>query len=236
MRLRILFFLAITAFYTFLYVQSALAQDVLKPIRFVQTKQKVIALTFDDGPTLHYTSTIVQLLKKYHAKATFFMTGKEVLRFPSQAQAVHNAGMEIGNHGHSHALTTRLNPTQLREEVRQSEHIIEKYVHVKTSLFRAPTGELNQQAIQGLHQMGYQVIGWSVDARDYFKKSSPTRITKDVLSQVHPGAIVLFHDGVMYREATITALQTILPALQKQGYSFITVSELLKLQSSSRVS
>ncbi|MGG1663832.1 polysaccharide deacetylase family protein [Brevibacillus sp. NRS-1366] len=195
----------------------------------VRTNRKVIALTFDDGPNPLYTAQILALLKRYHARATFFVTGKQVQKYPKLAQRQVQEGHELGNHTYSHPKMSRLGTNQIQEELAQTERAIVAATGQKPPLlFRPPGGYIDQTLVNAVKQIGYTAVLWSFhqDTQDW-RRPGARKIVKKVVNNSRGGDIVLFHDHGGNRSQTVQALKHILPALQKQGYRFVTVSELL---------
>lgn len=198
----------------------------------VPTQGKLIALTFDDGPDPVQTPQILALLKRYDAKATFFVLGKWAEKYPELIVQEQREGHEVANHTFNHMYSNRSTGASkvLREMDAAEKSIIEAGAE-RPVLFRPPGGFYNDTLVQMAKQKGYTIVLWSwhQDTRDW---ASPGvgRITEKVLNNTRNGDIVLFHDKVEGKSHTIAALEQILPVLQKRGYRFVTVSELLTLK------
>jgi peptidoglycan/xylan/chitin deacetylase (PgdA/CDA1 family) len=191
----------------------------------VQRSDKVIALTFDDGPWPRYTKEVLQVLASRHVKATFFMIGREVQRRPDLVREVRDAGHIIGNHSWDHARSPR-NPG---EEVFRTDAAIKNAVGVEPSLFRPPYGKItNGMAAQAMRD-GQCVVIWSADSNDW-KHATADSIAERILRQASPGSIALLHDGGGNRASTVAALPRIIDTLRERGYRFVTVPELLALR------
>ncbi|WP_010493388.1 polysaccharide deacetylase family protein [Paenibacillus elgii] len=195
----------------------------------VPTAEKVIALTFDDGPDPDDTAQILDLLKLYEAKATFFLVGNKVERFPELVKREAEEGHELANHTYSHTYFKRNGSVaKLKEDIRRAEDLIYAASGQKCRLFRPPGGFYNEKLIQMAKSEGYMVVMWSWhhDTRDW---STPgvDKIVNKVLGNARNGDIVLFHDYVEGKGQTADALKEILPELKKRGFRFVTVSELL---------
>lgn len=197
----------------------------------VPVKEKVVAITFDDGPNDLYTPQVLDLLKKYNAKATFFLIGERVTRYPEVALREIEEGHEVANHTFSHARLQYLSDEQIRNQLQKTHEAIINATHVEPVLFRPPFGYYSERSINAVHELGYLTVMWSWH-QDTFDWSNPGvyKIVSNVLKDTRKGDIVLFHDHGGDRTQTIDALKQILPALQKQGYSFVTVSQLLELK------
>ena len=193
----------------------------------VETKEKVVALTFDDGPHPRNTAKILDLLAKYNAKATFFVVGANVQKYPDLIRRTNKDGHELANHTFSHPYKTSI--TELQDEIQQTNELIYSISGFLPVLFRPVGGNYNEQMINAVADDGYKVVMWSwhQDTQDW-KEPGVNKIVDKVLKGTQPGDVILFHDGVDNQEQTVNALEKILPELQKQGYRFVTVSELIK--------
>jgi len=197
-------------------------------LKEVPTQAKLIAFTFDDGPNRHYTPQVLDLLRRYHAHATFFLIGQEVVRFPEMVKKIEAAGMEIGNHGMHHKWLHKLTLSEVQQEVLGGADAITAAGGKKPYLYRLPGGFASESASKMLGKLGYTVIGWSVDTRDWRMHATAAGIEQIVMRDAAPGRIVIMHDGVIRREPTLTALSHVLPALEAKGYKIVSVGELLR--------
>ncbi|WP_145939642.1 polysaccharide deacetylase family protein [Paenibacillus glacialis] len=194
----------------------------------VPTQKKVIALTFDDGPDYTKTPEILSLLKKYQAKATFFVVGNRVEKFPQLVKQASLEGHEIGNHSFDHPSFQNIPRTKLLNELTRTQEAIYKATGQKPTLFRPPGGSYNESAVNICKDNQLLMILWSWD-QDTKDWTSPgvNKIVNKVLNNVDNGDIVLMHDYVHNSIQTVDALKIILPELIKRGYSFVTVSDLI---------
>lgn len=192
----------------------------------IETQEKVVALTFDDGPHPRNTAKILDLLVKYNAKATFFVVGENVQKYPDLIRRTYKDGHELANHTFSHPYKTSI--TELQDEIQQTNELIYSISGFLPVLFRPVGGNYNEQMINAVADDGYKVVMWSwhQDTQDW-KEPGVDKIVDKVLKGTQPGDVILFHDGVDNQEQTVKALEKILPELQKQGYRFVTVSELI---------
>lgn len=195
------------------------------PIRAGSTDTPRIALTFDDGPHPKKTDAILDVLEEYGVRATFFVIGENVGYYPAPLRRAVALGHEIGNHTFSHGRTARLNAKELEEEIRRAESALESVASVTTKLFRPPEGVCSDTVVETAGKLGYRVILWNVDTRDW-DKASTEDIVKCVRNGVRNGSIILFHDYTAPGTHTVTALKRIIPELIAEGYEFVTVSEL----------
>lgn len=194
----------------------------------VNTDQKLIALTFDDGPNPIYTPQILDLLKAYEAKATFFVLGKRVQMYPTIAIREVNEGHEIANHTFDHHYLKNASSQELIDEIRQTQEVIFDVTEQIPHVFRPPGGYYNKALLQLTYEDKLTVVMWSwyQDTKDW-KRPGVDKIVHTVLSNVHNGDIVLFHDLQGDCTQTVEALKQILPELKQQGYQFLTVTDLI---------
>jgi len=193
----------------------------LQPIRKIGRGEKVVALTFDDGPGF-YTSQVLDILARYHVKATFFMIGLMVDQHPEQAKMVAEAGHAIGNHTMHHRNLTAVSAEEMVAEIKEAAQIIQKTTGVETNVFRPPGGRYNTTALNIVKQAGYQLMMWSIDPRDW-DHAGALQIEQHVLEQAQSGSIILLHDGGGNRQETLKALPGIIVNLQQRGYTFVTL-------------
>lgn len=187
---------------------------------------KYVALTFDDGPSEDVTPRVLSILNEYDAKATFFMLGSQVDYFPDIAKQVADAGHEIGNHTWKHQDLTLLGSENIRKEVSETADRIHNATGVRPYLFRPPYGAYNELVINDSAQSGNAIILWSVDSLDWQSRNA-NAVYQEITQEITPGAIVLMHD---IHPTTADALPKLLETLRDEGYQFVTVSQLLKMQ------
>jgi peptidoglycan-N-acetylglucosamine deacetylase len=195
----------------------------------VPGKRKVLAITFDDGPDPVDTPQILDLLEKYQVKATFFVIGSKAGKYPEILRREMEGGHEIANHTFTHQFFNRSSTAEkIKKEIEQTQEAIYTITGQKPSLFRPPGGMFNESVLRVARNEGLRTIMWSwhQDTRDWSRPGVGYIVNK-VLKNVHNGDIILLHDYVSGKSQTIKALESILPALSKQGYEFVTVSELL---------
>ncbi|MEG0386441.1 MAG: polysaccharide deacetylase family protein [Solibacillus sp.] len=195
----------------------------------VDTNEKIVALTFDDGPHNKYTPEILNLLNKYHAKATFFIVGKNAEKNPEIISRMHEEGHEIANHTYSHP--TKIKTEDLLEEIQVTSDVLFSITGEIPKLFRPVGGQYTDEMINAITEKGYKVVMWSwhLDTEDW-KNPGVDKINQKVINGVGNGNVVLFHDGGANRTQTVQALEKILENLETQGYKFVTISELLALK------
>jgi peptidoglycan/xylan/chitin deacetylase (PgdA/CDA1 family) len=192
---------------------------------------KVIALTFDDGPTPE-TLKILEVLQKHQVVGTFFGLGANLRQYPEIAKRVVQAGNAIGNHTwhhYSHNVTEKT----ASDEIDNTAVHIYRSTGAKSFLFRPPGGRLNNGLANYAKKKNYVVVMWSIDPKDFLQPPAAA-IARSVLSQASTGAIVLLHDGGGNRKHSVEALSAIIPKLKQQGYRFVTVPQLLQMQAAQK--
>lgn len=181
---------------------------------------KRVALTFDDGPDPKVTRQILETLKKYDAKATFFMLGSRVEYYPDIAIEVKEAGHELGNHTWTHSDLTKADAKKISNEINKTSSIIENVTGQKVTAFRPPYGAVNKTVHK---QTNLPVILWDVDTRDW-EHRNPIQLLDQVKMKTKDGSIILMHD---IHQSTADGLDAVLAYLKNEGYIFVTASELL---------
>ncbi|MCM3315093.1 polysaccharide deacetylase family protein [Rummeliibacillus stabekisii] len=180
---------------------------------------KKIALTFDDGPSNTVTPKVLRILRKHHAKATFFMLGQQVHKYPNVAKKVYADGHEIGSHSYSHPDLRTLPIKKVKRQINQTNAEIKKATGCMPFALRPPYGAYNKR-IQA--QSSQPIVLWTVDTLDW-KYLNSKKLLSQVKKDVYPGAIVLMHDIHL---STAQGLDAVLTYLEKRGYTFVTVPEL----------
>ncbi|MBD2041351.1 polysaccharide deacetylase family protein [Microcoleus sp. FACHB-672] len=190
-------------------------------------KEKVVALTFDDGPWPD-TLPILNILKQNKIKATFFWIGRHLQTYPEIGKKVVAEGHAVGNHTWNHQYHQVDHFTATRE-IEDTGSLIYKITGVKTAMFRPPGGILNNGLAAYAQAQKMVVAMWSTDTKESYSPS-PEEIINTVLSNAQSGAVVLMHDGGGNHSNTLKALPQIIAGLKKRGYKFVTLPELLEMQ------
>jgi chitin deacetylase len=190
--------------------------------------QKVIALTFDDGPWVGSTPKVLDILKKNNIKGTFFVVGQMLKEHPDLGVRIVTEGHVIANHTWTHRYHF-MNPQVAAYEVESTSDLIYQTTGVKTTLFRPPGGIMNNGVAAYARNQKYTIVMWSADSVDY-SRPPVSRLIRNVTRESKPGGIVLMHDGGGNRSNTVEALPQIINHFKKQGYSFVTIPELLEMQ------
>ena len=194
------------------------------PIYSVQRDDKLIALTIDAAWQDDKTPFILDTLRKYDIKATFFLCGFWVEAYPDMVKAIADAGHEIGTHSMTHPHMSRLSSAQIIDELNRFENAVTPITGKRTVLFRAPFGEYDDNVVKTLRKNGYEVIQWNIDTIDWKKERSAQTILDSVLPKLSNGSIILCHNNGYKIEQY---LPTLIESALAQGYRFVTVSELL---------
>lgn len=189
-----------------------------------QKNKKLVALTFDDGPEPDVTPEILKTLKKYEAKATFFMLVNSAKAYPNVAKQVAEEGHEVANHSFSHVNLSKVKRSRIEKELKESKKTLEKITGAPVTLFRPPYGEYNKAVLQVANDSQQKIIMWSVDPKDWYHRNK-NETYKNIMKFTNPGSIVLMHD---IHQETANALPKIIKDLKEKGYEFVTVSELIE--------
>ena len=214
-------------------VSRADASDAHGPgavVHRVPVAEKVVALTFDDGPRAPYTGQILDVLAAQGVRATFFLIGSNAVREPALARRIVREGHAVGNHGWEHLSLVRVSAAAAHSEVARGAAAIRRVTGVHPRILRPPFGAFDGRiaGASGLAaDLGQTLIMWSVETRDWATRS-PLQVAAGTLRRVHPGAIVLLHDGGGDRAHVVTATRWLVGHLARDGYRFVTVPELLE--------
>lgn len=199
-------------------------------------QDKVVALTFDDGPSAEWTPLVLDELKKAGVKATFFMLGTHVRLFPAVARRVAAEGHEIGNHSLDHHGIFFYTVAEAEREVREGEKAIREVTGITTTYFRPPKAWINNEEKAAFARMGYRVVLWSLNSKDWVTFDDKY-IVSFLARNVRPGDIILFHDSGSVvgveggdRHETVSAIPRLVEKLKARGYRFVTISEMLRLE------
>lgn len=186
--------------------------------------QPYVAMTFDDGPHPQNTPRLLDMLRKRNIKATFYVIGGNVDRYPQIVRRIVSEGHEIGNHTYTHRKLTSLGASEVSKEMRRTQDAIVRAAGVRPRTMRPPYGALRtDQRNAVFSQFGYPTIMWSVDPQDW-KRPGPSVVTNRILKAANNGAIILAHD---LHAPTVTAMPGTFDGLLSRGFKFITVSQML---------
>jgi len=206
------------------------AKPAARLIRESSNKElKRVAITFDDGPDEYFTPQVLDILKEYNVKATFFIVGSVASKNPDVLKRIDEEGHVVASHGWSHSNFTKLSNKKIAQELQKTNDLIEEITGKPTSLFRLPYGDFNQRVLETVANEGYHNIYWSIDPRDWSGISSK-EIVNHIKEKIEPGAIILLHSNGSKDSIpnTAKALPHIIEYLQEQGYEMVTIPELLE--------
>jgi peptidoglycan/xylan/chitin deacetylase (PgdA/CDA1 family) len=190
--------------------------------------EKVVALTFDDGPNPTYTRQILDILRRENAKATFFVIGRAAQAQPDLMRRIAAEGHEFGNHTWTHRMRFA-DSAIAAQEIDNTSALIHRLTGKTTRLYRPPGGTLNNGLDARARGLGYAVVMWSHDTFDW-RRPTAAAIAQRAIANPQPGNIILMHDGGGDRRSTVAALPQIIQTLRQQGYRFVSVQELMTLK------
>ncbi|RGY99208.1 polysaccharide deacetylase family protein [Clostridium sp. AM58-1XD] len=195
------------------------------PIYCVSTKKPKVALSFDAAWGNEDTRQIMDILSKHGVKATFFMTGGWVEKYPEDVKYIASQGHDLGNHSENHKNMSQLDGDAIRSEITSTHEKVKALTGQEMSLFRPPYGDYDNDVISISKELGYYPIEWDVDSLDW-KDYGSQSIIDTVVNHSHlaGGSIILMHNGAKY---TPQALEDVITGLQKKGYELVPISQLI---------
>lgn len=197
------------------------------PVPVIQEKGRPwIALTFDDGPHPVMTEKLLNVLEKEKVPATFFVVGKMAERYPQILERIARSGNEVANHTYHHPRLSRLDDKDIISELAQTRAVIQRITGKDSLLFRPPGGDYTRRTLKVTSQAGYKMVLWSILTKDV-QGATADAIENRILRGADDGAIVLMHSGMPH---TIAAMPDVISQLRQKGYQFVTVSQILGLQ------
>ena len=193
------------------------------PIYCVQRDQKLASVSFDAAWGNEDTQQLIDILDRYQVKATFFVVGDWVDKYPESVKALHDAGHEVMNHSNTHAHYPQMSVEEIVADLNACNDKIEAITGVRPTLVRLPYGDYDDNAVRAVRSIGMEPIQWDVDSLDW-KEIPAEEIVQRVTGKVQPGSIVLFHNAALH---TPEALPSILETLIQEGYTFVPISQLI---------
>jgi peptidoglycan/xylan/chitin deacetylase (PgdA/CDA1 family) len=188
----------------------------------VKQHDKLVAITFDDGPSNATTEKTLKVLKQYGVKATFFVIGENVQNTKGLVREISSQGHEIANHSYTHPQLSRLSADRVRQELDKTNKAIVAETGVLPIWFRPPYGAYNKNVGKVASELGLRTIKWTVDPRDWAGPSAAT-IEQRVMKELQPGSVVLLHENHPH---TLEALPVLFERMTALGYKFVTINEL----------
>ena len=194
-------------------------------------RRKIIALTFDDVPDPRFTPQLLDILRKYHVKATFFVVGSRAEKHPDLVARIIREGHAIGNHSYNHPEFGKLSMNEFRTQIIRTENILQVTAGYKPRLIRPPYGDISEQQLKWAKLHGYKLVNWNVDSLDW-RGLSKTQVRNNILSRAGKGAIILQHGGGgrgSDLKGTVQALPEVISIIRKRGYTFVTVPQMFQV-------
>ena len=197
-------------------------QKILPGLHFsVPGKDKVLYLTFDDGPLPNFCPWILECLRQYEAKACFFLVGENAAANPDLVKRILEEGHSIGNHTQNHLNGFKTLSRVYLRNVRACHEILEPFLNENDApLFRPPYGKIRPGQFRNLRREGYEIVMWDVLSKDYDASLSADQLYRNVVENVKPGSILVFHDNIKAERNLSIALPRILKSLSETGYRF----------------
>jgi len=199
----------------------------------LKTKEKIIALTFDDGPNPPFTEKILNILNKYNVKATFFVVGKNMEKYPDLSRAIIYAGHTLGDHGYSHIFSKYFTDFSFKSEISRAQIAIKRITGKTPALFRPPWLFRHPWLLSMLKQNNLMPVSGVFGSELEIFQPPAEILVKKAVSKIKPGIILIFHDGYntkgSNRSQTAEAINLLIPKLFDLGYKFVTVDHLLNV-------
>jgi len=198
-------------------------------VQQVDTREKVISLTFDDGPSRAYTDEVLSVLAHYEVQATFFLTGKEMAENPEHTKRLLASGHQLANHSFSHPRMVLMSQTAIAKEIEQTDLLIRQAGYQGDIVFRPPYGKKLFGLPWYLQQHNRLTVMWDLEPESDAALAKDARaMAQYVIANAKPGSIILLHVMYQSRQSSRDALPLIIAGLQQQGYRFVTVNTLLQ--------
>lgn len=189
-----------------------------------KTTDRVVALTFDDGPNPLYTPRVLDILRQYHAPAAFFCIGEKAEKHPAIVRRILAEGHLLGNHTYTHAAHFPLLPTRkMMADLLQAQNLLECIGDTPVTHFRPPFGVTNPTVAKAARRLGYTTVGWSIRSLDTRQRPLP-RVLRRVTRQLAPGAVILLHDRL---PDSPELLRQLLEHLRQNNYKIARVDQLI---------
>jgi len=195
----------------------------------LQTDEKVVALTFDDGPSDEHTTEVLDMLSRLEVKATFFLSGSSVAAHPRRSAQIAALGHDLGNHGYSHERMLFRSQTWIADEIDKTDRLLRATGYEGRIFFRPPYGKQFLSLLWYLRSENRVSIHWDVNADRSPRSEDAESIAAHVIEAVQPGSIVLLHVMWHSRQASRDALPLIVQGLRERGYRFMRLSQMLAL-------
>jgi len=212
------------------FSRSRKIQFAGKLINRVNTNEKVIALTFDDGPMPVYTEKVLEKLKPFGIKATFFLIGEEIEKNLDLAKTIVKCGHQIGNHSYSHKKMVFVSSKFVKDEIDKTNQLIRETGYKGETIFRPPYGKKLITLPLYLSKKSIPTIMWDIEPEKFVDTKDPKNIVDYAVKNTKPGSIILLHPMFLSRRTTIESIPFIIEKLLEEGFKFVTVSELIDIK------
>ena len=205
------------------HILSVMNKDKLLPIYCVDAEEKKVAISFDAAWGDQFTDGILEILDRHNVKATFFLVGFWVDKYPDMVKKIHEKGHDVQNHSTTHPHMSKLSAEQIANELNTTSDKIENLTGIRPTLFRPPFGDYSNKVLETIMENQHYVIQWDVDSLDW-KELGAQPVVDRVTRNVKKGSIVLFHNNAKY---VLEYLPLVIERLQKQGYEIVPISQLI---------
>ena len=185
----------------------------------IPTKNKIVYLTFDDGPTPGITDWVLELLDNFQAKASFFCIGKKIKKNPEIVKKINKKGHSLGNHTFQHNDAWKTNNKLYNESIIKTKNVLKK-MDIETDLFRPPYGKFSRKVIKNLDILGYKMVLWTLISGDFSTKIQPEKVAQKIINKTKKGDIIVFHDSKKAFFNLQKMLPIIIEGLQTRGFRF----------------
>ncbi|GMB10347.1 MAG: polysaccharide deacetylase family protein [Candidatus Improbicoccus devescovinae] len=193
------------------------------PIYSVKKEEKLVSISFDAAWGNEHTPKILEVLKDFNIKATFFLVGDWVKKYPEDVKNINAQGHDVENHSNTHPNMTKISAEEMATQIQQCNSKIKEITGKEPTLFRPPFGAYNNELIEFLNNKKMHCIQWSIDSLDW-KDRSATEMSRKITSKIKPGSIILFHNGGKH---TVEAIKLIIPKIHEQGFKIVQISQLI---------
>ena len=202
---------------------STVTEQKELPIYSVETDKKQVSISFDAAWGDEQTHTLLDILKEHNVKSTFFLVGDWVDKYPDDVKDIYDAGHDIGNHSDTHPHMTEMSTEEQKNQIKACNEKIKEITGKEPKLFRAPYGDYNNTVVESVKSLDMYCVQWDIDSLDWKDYDAQTIYNK-VVPKIQCGSIVLFHNAALH---TPEALPSIIEKLQSEGYTFVTIADLI---------
>ncbi|OKP92433.1 polysaccharide deacetylase family protein [Paenibacillus sp. P32E] len=216
---------------------SQLLRKYPETIKTQGPRRKHIALTFDDVPDPRFTPQVLDVLRRCHVHATFFVVGSRAEKHPELVARMIKEGHVVGNHSYNHPKFGEISVNAYRTQIIRTENIINTMAGYKPRLIRPPYGDINEQQLKWAKAHGYKLVNWNVDSLDW-KGLSKSQVRNNIITHAGKGSIILQHGGGgrgSNLRGTIQALPEVINIMRKRGYTFVTIPQMLQVSKEKEV-